>query len=110
MVNLPWNAPAKKMTKEAVKKCMKQWDRSQWRNEVQSKNSLTTYSSWKEKLEEKCFLGNPAKSVVFLMARSNWLSLSTTENSTLEKIPLVNHECKNVKQESILFYHTQHIV
>ena len=32
------------------------------------------------------------------------------ENGTLEKIPLVSHVCKNVKQSSISSYHARHMV
>ena len=38
------------------------------------------------------------------------VSPSMIEDGTLEKIPLVSHVCKNVKQSSILSYHARHMV
>ena len=49
---------ATNLTKEELNKHMKQWDSSQWRKEVQSKTTLTTYYAWKEDLEEEQFLDN----------------------------------------------------
>ena len=55
---------ATNLTKEELKKHMKQWDSSQWRKEV--KTTLTTYYAWKEDLEEEQFLDNHPSSIVFL--------------------------------------------
>ena len=70
------------MTKEALKTDMKQWDRSQWRKDMESKTSLTIYYSWKEEPEEEHFLDNHPSSVVFYRARSNCLPLNDRNRHT----------------------------
>ena len=62
------------MTKEELKKHMKQWDSSQWRKEVQSKATLTTYYAWKEDLEEEQFLDNHPSSIVFFIEQGATVS------------------------------------
>ena len=88
-----------KMTKEAVRKHMKQWDRSQWRDEVQSKTSLNIYRSWKEEMEEEDFLDNNPKSVVLFRARSNCLPLNDRKRYTGEDTTCQScmQECETIR-------------
>ena len=87
-----------KMTK-GIKKHIKQWDRRQWRNEVQSKTSLTIYFTWKEELEEEYFLDNTPKSVVLFRVRSNCLLLKDRKRYTGEDTTCQScmQECESIK-------------
>ena len=89
---------ATNMTKEELKKHMKQWDSSQWRKEVQSKATLTTYYAWKEDLEEQ-FLDNHPSLIVFYKARSNCLSLKDKNRHTGEDTTcsLCKQDCEDIK-------------
>lgn len=94
----------KNMTRETLKKHVKQWDGRQWRIEVESKTSLVIYYACKEEIEEEyCFDNNPS-SIVYYRARSNCLALNDRKRHTKEDSTCVlcNQECEDIEHFLLL--------
>ena len=66
----------KRLTKEDIKKKTREWDTCNWKSEMESKESLALYRSWKSEIKEEEVYDNTFSSILLFRARTNTLGLN----------------------------------
>ena len=73
------------MNKSTLKKCLREWDGRQWKEELDARSSIMTYRSGKTSIKEDPIYDNTASSLILFQARSNALPLGVRKKHTGEE-------------------------